>query len=78
MSLSEIREMYSLKKFACDSCGKDLEECNLSLEDHMIHLINPLVLWKCKSCLSRSIKQNKIIQVTDNSNNPYQWQLQNK
>jgi len=75
MSIAEIIEMYQNKNFLCDSCGKKLGKNNFTLEDHITHLINPIVLWNCDDCIIKDIHNGKIMGQTETE--PEDWQTSN-
>lgn len=77
MSISQILQLYKERSFLCDTCGKNLDKNNFSLEDHIAHLINPTILWGCDNCLIDDLKHGRVIGVTVESN-PKKWQLDNK
>jgi hypothetical protein len=59
--------MYRERKFVCDTCGKELVgKIDFSLEDHIAHMINPIVLWSCEDCIMSDIKNRKVISATFN------------
>jgi hypothetical protein len=64
MSTVELIRIYKEKKFLCDTCGKIFDKCNFTLDDHIIHLINPSILWSCDDCLIKDMKKGKIIAST--------------
>lgn len=76
MSIKEINQMYENKKFLCDDCGKELEKSDIPLEDHISHLINPMVLWSCEDCIIKCMKNGNVIGATEEPK-PDQWQLDN-
>jgi hypothetical protein len=61
MTTAEIGEMYRNKKFLCDTCSKELGKCNFTLEEHILHLINPMVLWTCEDCLMEDMRNDRVI-----------------
>ena len=61
MTTAEIGEMYRTNKFLCDTCNKELGKCNFTLEEHILHLINPMILWTCKNCLFDDMKNGRVI-----------------
>lgn len=65
MPIAEILQMYRERKFLCDTCGKAID-MHTSLEDHIAHMINPIVLWSCEDCIMSDIKNGKVIAATDN------------
>lgn len=68
MSTYEIVQMYKDQKFVCDSCGKELSELqkrNITLEGHIIHIINPLHWWACDDCFRDDLRNNRVIAMTD-------------
>ncbi len=76
MSIAEINQMYEQKKFLCDDCGKELERSDVSLEEHITHLINPIVLWSCDDCIIKCMKNGSVIAATEEPD-PDQWQIEN-
>jgi hypothetical protein len=66
MSIAEVLQMYRERKFVCDTCGKELYRAEFSLEDHICHLINPVVLWSCEECILSDIKDGRTIATTEN------------
>lgn len=76
MSIKEINQMYEQKKILCDDCGKDLERSDIPLEDHITHLINPMIIWSCEDCVIKCVKNGNVIGATEESK-PDQWQLDN-
>ena len=75
LSISQINQMYKQKKFLCDDCGNELEKSDIPLEDHISHLINPMVLWSCEDCIIKCMKNGSVIGATEE--NPNQWQIDN-
>ena len=67
MSVAEIRKIYQEKDFVCDTCGSKFEKDNFTLEEHITHLINPIVLWSCEDCIMKDLKQDNIIAAIDES-----------
>jgi hypothetical protein len=63
MSISEILTMYHTGNFICDKCGNRLrkDESDPTLEYHIMHMINPRVIWLCESCLQDDIHNGRII-----------------
>ncbi|HET8794611.1 MAG TPA: hypothetical protein VFM31_12510, partial [Nitrososphaeraceae archaeon] len=45
----------------CDTCTKELGKCNFTLEEHILHLINPMVLWTCEDCLMEDMRNDRVI-----------------
>ena len=76
MSIAEILTMYDNKKFLCDTCDKELGKYSFSLEDHIAHMINPIIVWSCEDCLMRDVKQGNIIGSTKEPK-PELWQTEN-
>ena len=76
MSIKEINQMYDNKKFLCDDCGKELEKSDISLEDHISHMINPMVIWSCEDCIIKCVKDGRVIASTKEPE-PEQWQVDN-
>jgi hypothetical protein len=66
MPIAEILQMYRARKFLCDTCGKELDKVNFSIEDHIAHMINPVILWSCEDCIMSDIKNRRVIAATDN------------
>ena len=66
MPIAKILQMYEQRQFLCDTCGKYLGWTDFSLDDHIAHLINPIILWSCEDCLVDDMKNNRIIGATDN------------
>ena len=66
MSVHEVLEMYREKKFLCDTCGKELGRIDFSVEDHIAHIINPIVLWSCEDCIIGDMKAGRILAATEN------------
>jgi hypothetical protein len=66
--IAEILQMYRGRKFLCDTCGKELiGKIDFSIEDHIAHMINPIILWSCEDCIIMSdIKNGRVIAATDN------------
>jgi len=76
MSIAEVFKMYENQTFFCDTCGKHLGKRDFSLEDHIIHLINPIILWSCDDCLIDDMKEGRIIGSTKEPD-PKKWQIDN-
>jgi len=76
MSIAEIRKMYQENIFSCDTCGKKFEKNNFTLDEHITHLINPIVLWSCEDCIMKDLKQGNIVGATEEPE-PNQWQSEN-
>lgn len=74
LSIAQIREMYLERKFLCDICEKQLEKCDISMVDHITHLINPSYKWVCEDCFQNDLRNNRIIGLTE-ENPPKKWQL---
>lgn len=66
MPIAVILHMYKHKKFLCDTCGKELGRIDFSLDDHIAHLVNPLILWSCEECLVDDMKNHRVIAELDN------------
>ncbi len=66
MNLGQIGTMYREGSFLCDTCGKKLDKCNLSTQEHILHLINPMIIWSCEDCIISDIKNKRIISSTEN------------
>ncbi|MGH9999013.1 MAG: hypothetical protein ACRD90_04030 [Nitrosopumilaceae archaeon] len=77
MSIAEIKKLYEEKKFLCDSCGKEIGKCDYTLEEHVLHLINPSYLWTCEDCYQSDLRSDRIIAMTEEPK-PEVWQDQNK
>ena len=75
MSTEEILKMYQNKQFLCDTCGKELGKSEFTLEDHIAHMINPMIIWSCEDCIIKYMKQHNIIGTTEH--NLKQWQIEN-
>ena len=67
MSIAEVLQMYEERKFLCDTCGKELGRTEYSLIDHIIHLINPMILWSCDDCIISDIKNGNVIAATSDN-----------
>lgn len=74
MSIAEVRNMYQQHMFLCDSCGKALLRGDFTLEEHIIHMINPSYHWSCEDCFQDDLRNNRIIAMTD-ENPPEKWQV---
>jgi len=63
MTINEIFRLYNQNIIPCDSCEKNIPLTNskLTLEQHVIHAINPRCLWTCEECLQEDIKNKRII-----------------
>ena len=61
MTTAEIGKIYRNNKFLCDTCSKELGKCNFTLEEHILHLINPMIIWTCEDCLIDDMKNDRII-----------------
>ncbi len=63
MPMAEIIKLYESGFVLCDSCGKKLpiKECAYTLVDHIIHMINPIVLWSCEGCYLECKRKGEII-----------------
>jgi hypothetical protein len=68
MPIAEVLQMYRERKFVCDTCGKDLvgRSTDISLEDHIAHIINPVVLWSCEDCIMSDINNERVMGATEN------------
>lgn len=77
MSIAQIRKLYQEKKVLCDSCSKEIGKCNYTLEEHVIHLINPSVLWCCEDCYQSDLRNNRIIAIAEDPKSEA-WQDQNR
>lgn len=76
MSIAEIRKMYQENNFNCDTCGKKFEKNNFTLEEHITHLINPIVLWSCEDCIVHDLKQGNVLGSTEEPKFE-KWQTEN-
>lgn len=65
MSIHQILVMYEQKKFLCDTCGKELGKTDFSLEAHVAHIINPIILWSCEDCIVDDMKQGRVLGSTE-------------
>lgn len=65
MNLNQIGMMYREGNFFCDTCGKKLDKCSFSIEDHILHLLNPMILWSCEQCIDSDLKNKRIIASCD-------------
>jgi transcription initiation factor IIE alpha subunit len=65
MSMANIAEMYKSKTFLCDSCGKELGGCNYTLEDHVLHLIDPRYYWSCGDCIQDDFRNGRVIAMSE-------------
>lgn len=74
MSTLEISKMYQSRKFLCDTCNKELGRCDFTLEDHILHLINPLILWSCDDCIQKDLRSGNIFGMTEELT-PHKWQM---
>ena len=61
MTTAEIGKIYRNNKFLCDTCSKELGKCNFTLEEHILHLINPMIIWTCEDCLIDDMKKGRVI-----------------
>lgn len=77
MSIAEILKMYENKKYLCDTCNKELGKNEFTLNDHIAHLINPIIHWSCEDCIIKDMKQGNIIGATKEPK-PERWQSNNK
>lgn len=75
MSIAEILKMYQNKKYLCDTCNKELGKNEFTLDDHIAHLINPIIYWNCEDCIITDIKNGKIFATTETTT---KWQSNNK
>lgn len=76
MSIAEINKMYEEGKFLCDTCGKEMIGSKILLKDHILHLINPSILWCCEDCYQSDLRNDRIIAMEES--HPESWQEQNK
>ncbi len=67
MSIADVLHMYRERKFVCDTCGKELGKIDFPLEEHIAHMINPIILWSCEDCIMSDIKNGRVIAATDNN-----------
>ncbi len=66
MSINDIAGMYRNGNLLCDTCGKTLGRFDFTLEQHIIHLINPSFVWSCEDCILDDMKNGRIIsQISD-------------
>jgi hypothetical protein len=64
MTTAEVVKMYENRQFSCDTCGKIFDKNSFTLTDHIVHLINPSILWTCEDCVITDMKRGKIIATT--------------
>lgn len=67
MTYSEIYEMYDKEDYRCDTCGRPLKddgELHISIKDHVIHLLNPSIIWSCIGCINNDFKKRRVIMTT--------------
>lgn len=67
MTYSEIYQMYEHEDFRCDTCGKSLKDegdLNISAKDHVVHILNPQIVWSCMDCIEGDFKKGKILMHT--------------
>lgn len=75
LSIKQINLMYENKKFLCDDCGDKFEKLDISLADHILHLINPSIFWSCDDCIITCMKEGRVIASSEPK--PEQYQLDN-
>jgi hypothetical protein len=64
MATWEIGEMYRQQFFFCDTCWNEYGyPINYSMEHHILHLINPKILWSCEECSDDDFKSGRVIGV---------------
>ena len=74
MSVAQVRQMYIDRQFICDLCGKILQNpSSISLEEHILHLINPSVEWACKDCFQSDLRNGRILAMSEDPQ-AEQWQ----
>lgn len=62
MTIAELYKMYREEKFLCDDCGNPLKlGWQPTLEEHIIHIINPLTGWACGDCMDQMRKEGRIL-----------------
>jgi hypothetical protein len=77
MSIAEISQIYRERRFLCDKCGKELQNPNnIPLEEHVIHLINPLTEWACEDCFQSDLRNGRIIAMSEQK--PEGWQEESR
>jgi hypothetical protein len=77
MSIAQISEIYRQRRFLCDKCGKELQNSKkISLEEHVIHLINPSTQWACEDCFQSDLKKGRIIAISEEKSE--QWQKEGR
>ncbi len=77
-SVVQIYEMFKEKKFICDICGKNISiSREINLEEHIIHVINPEVIWTCEDCFQLDLRNGRIIAISKEPE-PEKWQIENK
>lgn len=64
MSINDFATMYRNRNLLSDTCGKSLGRFDFTLEDHIIHLINPSFVWSCEDCILDDMKNGRIIAQT--------------
>jgi hypothetical protein len=78
MSVAQVRQIYIDRQFLCDLCGKILQNpSNISLEEHILHLINPSVEWSCEDCFQSDLRNGRILAMSEDPK-AEQWQQQNE
>ena len=66
--------MYIERKFLCDACGKPFDKTTFTLEDHILHLINPLYHWSCEDyCIQSDLRNGRVIaRIAETESAPWQ------
>jgi hypothetical protein len=54
--------MAELKK-ELDLMNTKLEKCDFTLEEHILHVINPLYYWCCEDCFQSDLRNDRIISI---------------
>ena len=75
MSTAEIVKMYQNNDFVCDDCGAKLGKTNFPLEEHVAHLINPMLLWACEDCIIQDIRNGRVLAASVTTD---RWKLSNR
>ena len=75
MSIAKILKMYQNNDFVCDDCGNKLGKINFTLEDHIAHLINPIVHWSCEDCIMQDMQNGRVLATSETTS---KWQLSNR
>jgi hypothetical protein len=76
MSVKQIKEMYIERKFLCDTCGKEFDKTDFTLEEHILHLIDPIYYWSCEDCFQSDLRNNRIIAMSEEK--IQNWQCEGK